>query len=315
MLSFKTGNPIALVCGGQYDGKKLRITEDQEHPDQEPPHDILELLDNLDLHERGGRKALKAKDRLILQLALSRGDEPQESRLSEIYHRGKTRIQDKLKYELNLEDEGQIQILPPAPTSENPTERIYIAGKSGSGKSYLACFYMLEYLRMPTPAGSPPRKVILFSRHEEEKTYQHIPHIAVKLDKGFTEEALDVKLLANSLCVFDDTDNIQDKAISVAIRRLNDDLISNGRKYGISVLTLAHQLMNYSHTRNILNEANRVIFFNSGSNYHIQRYLKIYAGLSKEQIKKIMDIKSRWTCISHSIPAYVLHQTGAFVLK
>jgi hypothetical protein len=305
MLSFRNGTAIARVEGGELDGKVLKITEDRDEPDRAPPPALLDLLDEDDLSRPGSRKLLKARDRLALSLALSRGDLPQDPSLLAVYENGRRKINDRMKYEITL-NSGCFQMLPPA----EGTERMYIAGKSGSGKSYLACFYMLEYLRI-----HPTHKIVLFSRHEEEKTYQHIPHVAVKLDEEFTKEPIDVKVLTNTLCCFDDCDNIQDKKILTAIRRLNDDLISNGRKYGISTLTLAHQLMNYSHTRNLLNEANRVVFLKTGSSYHIARYLKVYAGMDKQQIEKILAIKSRWTCISHSIPGYVLHETGAFIIR
>ena len=311
MFSFKKGLAIARVEGGELDGKVLKITEDAEQPDRERPPArsdgmaMLDLLDESDLAQPGSRKHLKARDRLALALALSRGDLPQDPALLAVYENGRRKIGDRLKYEITLSS-GCFQMLPPADT----TERMFIAGKSGSGKSWLACFYMLEYLRI-----HPNNKIVLFSRHEEEGTYRHIPHVAVKLDEDFTKEPIDVKVLENCLVVFDDCDNIQDKKILLAVKRLNDDLISNGRKYGISVLTLAHQLMNFSATRNILNEANRVVFFNSGSSYHIKRYLKVYAGLDEPQIKKVVAIKSRWTCISHGIPGYILYETGAFVIR
>jgi hypothetical protein len=310
MFSFKKGTAIARVEGGELDGKVLKITEDTDEPDRAPPPALLDLLDEDDLSRPGSRKLLKTRDRLALALALSRGDLPQDPSLLAVYENGKRKINDRMKYEISL-NSGCFQMLPPNPADGGAqTERMYIAGKSGSGKSWLACFYMLEYLRI-----HPANKIVLFSRHEEEKTYQHIPHVAIKLDDEFAKEPIDVKVLKDCLVVFDDCDNIQDKKILTAIRRLNDDLISNGRKYGTTVLTLAHQLMDYSRTRNLLNEANRVVFFNSGSSYHIKRYLKVYAGMDTKQIEKVVAIKSRWTCISHSIPGYVLHETGAFIIR
>ena len=316
MFSFKKGLAIARVEGGELDGKVLKITEDAEQPDRERPPArsdglaMLDLLDESDLAQPGSRKHLKARDRLALALALSRGDLPQDPALLAVYENGRRKIGDRLKYEINLSS-GCFQMLPPNPTDGGiQTERMLIAGKSGVGKSWVACFYMLEYLRI-----HPTNKIVLFSRHEEEKTYQHIPHLAVKLDEEFTKEPTDITIIKNCLVVFDDCDALPDKRIMLAVKRLNDDLINNGRKYGISVLTLSHHLLNYSATRNLLNEANRVVFFNSGSSYHIKRYLKVYAGLDEPQIKKVLAIKSRWTCISLGIPGYILHETGAFILR
>jgi len=188
-------------------------------------------------------------------------------------------------------------------------ERMYIAGQSGCGKSTLASRYMVEYLKM-----FPKNKVFLFSRHEGEPTYKDVPHTAIKLNEELETTPIDLPELANSLVVFDDTDNLQDKKVSKAIAKLNDDIISNGRKYGIHSLTLAHQLLNHFKSRNILNETNRTVFFNSGTTFHIKNYLQKYIGLELKKVKKILAVPSRWTLISNGMPVYVLHQRGAFIV-
>ena len=73
--------------------------------------------------------------------------------------------------------------------------------------------------------------------------------------------------------------------------------------------------MDYKQTRNQLNESNKVVFFNSGVNYHIVRYLKTYVGLDPQTIKRITALRSRWTMISLSIPMYILHEHGLFMIK
>lgn len=200
--------------------------------------------------------------------------------------------------------DGQMVILP-----SMETERMYIAGKSGCGKSTLAARYMADYLRM-----FPERKIILFSRHTEEKAYEGIPHQAVELNEELVESPIELTEIKDSLVVFDDTDNLQDKKIKKALTLLNDDIISNGRKYNIHCLTLAHQLLNYKESRNLLNEANRVVFFNNGTTYHIKNYLTKYAGVDAQVMKKILGLKSRWTAISLGFPMYILHEHGAFLL-
>lgn len=190
------------------------------------------------------------------------------------------------------------------------TERIYIAGKSGCGKSTMAARYMAEYLKM-----FPDRRIILFSRHTAEPAYEEIPHQAIELNEELLEQPIELKEIENALVVFDDTDNLQDRRIKKALQLLNDDIISNGRKYNIHCLTLAHQLLNYKESRNLLNEANRVIFFNNGTTFHIKNYLTKYAGVDAQMVRKILGLKSRWTLVSLGYPMYILHEHGAFLLN
>ena len=190
------------------------------------------------------------------------------------------------------------------------TERMYIAGKSGCGKSTIAARYMVEYLKM-----FPDRRIFLFSRHREEKAYEDIPHQAIELNDELAESPIELTEIKNALIVFDDTDNLQDKRIKKALQLLNDDIISNGRKYNIHCLTLAHQLLNYKESRNLLNEANRVVFFNNGTTYHIKNYLQKYAGIDVQMMRKILALKSRWTLISLGYPMYILHDHGAFLIN
>lgn len=201
--------------------------------------------------------------------------------------------------------DGEMMILPSI-----ETERMYFAGKSGCGKSTLAARYMRDYLRL-----FPDRKIILFSRHTGEKAYEEIPHQAIELNDELVESPIELSEIKDSLVVFDDTDNLQDRKIKKALQLLNDDIISNGRKYNIHCLTLAHQLLNYKESRNLLNEANRVIFFNNGTTYHIKNYLTKYAGVDAQMMRKILGLKTRWTCISLGYPMYILHEHGAFLLN
>ena len=310
MLSFTKGKPIALICGGHYDKRLLRLTEDQAEPDRKvEEEDIFDLLGPEDLlrDEAGTRKTLRTIDQRKLERAIRMHQAPIDEHLISSYARATAKLQHQLKKEFST-DSGTLVMLP-----DPASERVYIAGKSGSGKSCLAALYMNEYLRM-----FPDRRVYLVSRHEDEKTYAAVPHEVVPLEtfeeaeKG--ERVFELEELANSLVVFDDCDNVQNKKITEGVKMLSDDLISNGRKYGIYVLTLQHQLMNYKETRNILNEVQRVVFFNTATNYHTGRFLKMYAGLDPKQVKRVHDIKSRWTMIDMGVPRHVIHQNGAFIL-
>jgi Cdc6-like AAA superfamily ATPase len=191
------------------------------------------------------------------------------------------------------------------------TERVFIAGRSGMGKSTIAKNYMIQYKEM-----YPDNEIFLISRHEEDSVYDSVindlSHIVV--NGQLLDYEIELKDLTNSLVIFDDVDNLQDAKVSKKVHQLVDDLISNGRKYGIYVLYLGHQLSNYSKTRNIINEANKVFFFPGTSTYHVREFLQKKVGLEKGPIKKIMDLKSRWVCLNIMMPYNVIHENGVFII-
>jgi hypothetical protein len=304
MLSFESGKEVAIVCGGEYDDQKIYITKEEDEPEREieDEEDVFEILDEDDF-KSSNYKNFCMKDKLKLANALNKHIEPDEEELFEKYADMQNKITERLKKEFELSS----GIIIPIPDKES--ERIYIAGKSGSGKSFLTAIYAREYNEM-----FPKRKIYIFTKHAKEKAYKNIPHIEITCDDDMVKEEIKVLDFKKSLVIFDDCDHIQDKKISTNIRRFNNDLITTGRKYDIHTITLQHQLMDYKETRNLLNEANKVIFFNSASNYHVTRYLKVYVGLDPQQIKKITGLKSRWTMISLTIPSYVLHEHGIFIL-
>lgn len=304
MLSFNEGKKVAVVCGGEDDELEIHITEEEEEPDREisDDDDVFDVLSDDDFKVTK-YKNHTVKDKFKLAKALRKRQEPLDEYLIEQYNTMNIKLQQRLKKEFNLTSGVMV------PIPDVKSERIFIAGKSGSGKSCLTAMYAREYSEM-----FPKRKIYIFTKHDKESAYSKIPHIEITCDNEMVEEPIDVKLFSDSLVIFDDCDHIQDKKISQNIRRFNNDLITTGRKYNIHTITLQHQLMDYKETRNLLNEANKVVFFNSASNYHITRYLKVYVGMEPQTIKKVIGLKSRWTMISLSLPTYVLHEHGIFIL-
>jgi hypothetical protein len=267
----------------------------------------------------GSHRMLPTAMQHRLRMALRAAEEPEEDELAQVYRRASAKVHDRLKRELSLPS-GTMFVLPSA-----EPERVYIAGKSGVGKSTICSMYMNEYHRM-----HPDRMIYLISRHEDDPAYRAVPHEMIPLEMFEGKEAprghgtkknapepppaIELENLENSLVVFDDMDNCPSKAIEAAIQRLCNSIISAGRKFGIHCCWLNHQLTDWSRTRNLLMEANKVVLFPSGDNYHIGQYLKRYAGLGRETINKITGLRSRWVMLATTVPSYVVHEHGAFVL-
>lgn len=210
--------------------------------------------------------------------------------------------------EIILRDEEQFMIYP-----KKTAERVYIVGPNGSGKSWQAGKYCESYNML-----YPKHKIVMFSPHEKDEAYARVKNLVIVNlnDPELTAEPLDITRLDNKLVIFDDCDNHQDKKTKSWLDSLEKDIIMNGRKYGIYTLSICHMMMNGASTRHKIAEAGRTVFFpSSGSTYHIKRYLQVYCGLSKEQIMNILNIQSRWVCISNTYPQYLLWDRGALLLK
>lgn len=286
-------NPVAVAVGGRYDGKLFSVVKKGDEKYESDEDDDIDPLEQLDIGDFVERFRLMDLDERMRVVESIKRKEPS-------------------KYKLKLDecktfkiDSGQFSIMP---TTE--TERVFIGGKSGMGKSSIASMYIREYIEM-----FPDRRVILLSIHENEKAYAMYPNmIRIPLDINFVDNVPSLEELSNSLVIFDDCDNLNDKNLSNVIKLLNNNLIANGRKYNIHVLTLYHLLMDYSRTRQLLNEANRVVFFLGVNAYHLGRFLKVYAGLSPEQIKKITGLRSRWCCLNMAIPNYFISESEIGIL-
>jgi hypothetical protein len=203
----------------------------------------------------------------------------------------------------------------PMPSKDKEKRSVfYIAGMSGSGKSYLSGNIIKEYRRL-----FPKNNIFIFSRLDEDKLLDHSDTKRVILDDDFLENPIninDTDELDNSLCIFDDIETIPEKKMRDMVYKLRDDLLICGRHKFITMIVTCHQICNYKETRLLLLEATHVAFFTtSGGTFHINRFLKEYAGLSKDQITKIYNLNSRWCLISKSFPMYAMYTNGCYIIK
>lgn len=193
-------------------------------------------------------------------------------------------------------------------------ECVYIAAMAGLGKSHVAKEYARRYRYM-----FEENRIILISTHEEDTTYDD----GVEIDQYMADEELmsqdlSPSSLENSLVIFDDVDNILEKNVDKFIQSVVSILLTQGRKYNISVLYLGHQIMNYSKTRTVLNEANKIVLFPANNIAANESVMKRYCGFKKDMIDRVTRLKdmgSRWVCINRSsIPSYVVHEHGVFLV-
>ena len=209
--------------------------------------------------------------------------------------------------ELNYTGDTKLQVLP----SINVTERLYIAGPSGSGKSY----YISKWLGMNRKIYKNKNKkdIYIFSRIQKDHALDKFNPIRPDIE-DLVEEPMRGEDLVNSICIFDDIDSISDKVVKQAVYDLQTDLLTTGRHFHITVICTSHLIMNSNETKFAVNEATSVTFFpRSGQTYQIKRFLKEYCGCEKHIIDKIMKLPSRWVTYRRVYPPVFIHEKGAFM--
>lgn len=210
--------------------------------------------------------------------------------------------------QLNVADGMKLQHLPNNAVSTR--EILYIAGRSGSGKSYYAMRYIKEYKKK-----YKDREVYLFTYlTEEDQTLRDLKVKKFKLDKKFLEAELEIGFFEKSLVIFDDIDFITDKAIYKKVRDILDKILGTGRHKEISCIYTSHILTNNVQTKMILNECHSITVFPSGlPKRNIDYLLEAYLGFDKIDIGKVKSIKSRWITFFKTFPIVVMYETGAYI--
>lgn len=190
------------------------------------------------------------------------------------------------------------------------TERLYVAGPTGSGKSTYCSQYIRNYLK-----ENKGHRFFIFSAVNEDEVLDVFNPIRIVLDEEMMEP-IDPELLRNSLCLFDDIDSIPNAKIKKTVQDLRDSLITRGRHENITTLSTSHLLSNYKETRVILNECSGITFFpKSGNAFAIDSVLKKYCGLNKNQIQEILNLDSRWVTVYKNYPMFVMSEHCVYLLK
>jgi len=186
---------------------------------------------------------------------------------------------------------GEFQI---CPNFAKERECILISGPSGSGKTWIAKEYLRKYNKL-----FPNRKITLFAN-------KPFDDFKVAYDKPELTENMNLKVnnFKDSIVVFDDVENIHSNPnIQDPIVSFLEEVLNVGRSMHVSIIVISHILMNYRFTRNMIMECNKIIIFpNSGIRFQYENFLSKYIGLGKDQIKNILDTRSRWLCIDKESP-------------
>lgn len=189
------------------------------------------------------------------------------------------------------------------------TRCLLIAGPSGSGKSTYVKNYASMYKKL-----NPDAKIYLFSRVNDDPSLDGLEVTRVYLSEDLVSCPLEVEEVAGdgngAMCIFDDCDALSSKKLTDAIYAFQIQLLEVGRHMNVQVLITSHLIIgakSQAQARTILNEhCSLTVFPGSGSAAQISFALGKYYGMTKKQINKIINMKSRWVTLIKIYPQFVI---------
>jgi hypothetical protein len=310
-LSFektKEAKPIAIVRGGDLEGQVLYLHIDEKvsssNKKEVQPQKYMKDL-----------KFAKPAERVKIMNQIVEGIEKDlepdaiiglPSQAKDIYKRIKIDTQNDKT--IRLPDDSTFV---PIPSPDPKTRQVwYVAGQSGSGKSYFARGIAENYKKL-----YPEREIYLISKLQEDETLDKMKTGKPKRIslQSLVDDPVDLDEFKNCLVIFDDWDTL-DKPYFTVVHKLIEDLAIMGRHTCTSMLILSHYLTNYSKTRLILGEAQFLVLYPLATSQKALKYVcEHYGGLDKEDIHTLKR-RGRWVCIHKNYPSYVISSQEANML-
>jgi hypothetical protein len=192
---------------------------------------------------------------------------------------------------------------------------MYIPAKSNSGKTTWIAEYLDSYMEQ-----YPDDDIMLFSGvPKDEPALQRFGDKIIRADlSSFRDEPItemeELEDLTDTFCIFDDVNSIPDLKTKKSIISLRDMILQNGRHTNTSCMCTSHNALDNRLTAYPIKESDMFVLFPSRNKQQTESLLSRYGGLNREQIKKILGLKTRWVEMNKNVPEYIVYQTGAYLL-
>lgn len=307
----KDSEAIAVVRGGEDDGKLLYLNIDEKMGKTAPTKKIIyasKYSKDLPFIKTAERVRLLEfmVDSIKKNISLEDVDIP--SKAKEVYKKMIDDSSSSTTIEL-----GDDSIFVPIPSADPKKRQIwYVAGASGSGKSFFAKNIAENYKKL-----YPEREIYLISKLNNDETLD-----SMRIGKpkrinieSLLEEPVDLEECKDSLVIFDDFDTITPKPLYDAVHKLIEDVAILGRHENVSCLILSHYLTNYKSTRLMLNESHFLVLYPLATSAKALKYVaEHYGNCSKEAIEKFKR-RGRWVMIHKMFPGYIISPQEANILN
>ena len=214
------------------------------------------------------------------------------------------------KREIKLPPDSSFVIVPTP--KKDKREIFYVAGASGSGKSYQARGIAERYKKL-----FPEREIYLISKLNEDETLDTMKTgrpSRINVETLLTNPIENIDIFENSLVIFDDYDTFTGN-LEKAVMRLIDDIATMGRHHNISMMCLSHYLTNYKKTRLLLNESSHFIVYPQATSYHgLKNLLGNHLGMDGDEVKSLKSM-GRWVCLHKNFPQWLVSEHHAKILN
>ena len=302
----KDATPVAIVRGGDQDGDVLYLHSEEKKspPAVKKAPKAVNFMKEL--------KHIKASDRVKAMKemadAVKEGKEDVEG--DEDTKKAYKRMKGDTERDTSIELPDD-SIFAPIPDIDPKKRQVwYVAGQSGSGKSYFARGIAEHYKKL-----FPDREIYLISKLEYDDT---LDKMKIGKPKRLSIQSLvddypSIDEFKDCLLIFDDWDTLEKNEFK-AVHKLIEDLAIQGRHTRTSMLILSHYLTNYSKTRLILGEAQYLVLYPLATSQKALKYVcEHYGGLDKEDMAGLKK-RGRWILIHKNYPSYVISAHEANML-
>lgn len=213
---------------------------------------------------------------------------------------------------IEIDDDVCFQMLPHP--NKDKRDVYYVAGASGSGKSYLARTIADNYSKM-----YPDRPIYVISKLEADETLDAMKKKPIRIPADYLlKNPVDINNLGRCMFICDDYDVIEGKE-GKAVHTLIDDIATMGRAHGpqqggITMLCLTHHITNYKKTRVLLNESNWFCVYPQSTSTHALSYLlKNHLGMERDEVKALKKL-GRWVCLHKNYPQLLVSSQKCMLL-
>lgn len=306
----KDSEAIAVVRGGDDDGKLLYLNIDEKGKTLPTKKVINASMYSKDLHFIKPAERVKLLESMVDSIKRNVSPDAVDipSRAKDVYKRMMADSSSSTTIELSDDS-----LFVPIPSADPKKRQIwYVAGASGSGKSYFARNIAENYKKL-----YPEREIYLISKLDSDETLD-----TMKIGKpkrinieSLLEEPVDLEECKDSLIIFDDWDTITPKPLYDAVHKLIEDVCIMGRHQNVSCAILSHHLSNYKSTKLMLNEAHFLVLYPLATSAKALKYVaEHYGNCDKEAIENFKR-RGRWVMIHKQFPGYIISSHDANILN
>lgn len=220
-----------------------------------------------------------------------------------LYQKAKFTLNDRIPKEIHINSK-----LRPIPFYNNDSEKqrlsVCAAGPSGSGKSYAIALLIKDLVKIYPKLK---KRIFYYSRNmNKDPAYKNLDIKIIKLDEDYKEDPLPLEYFKNSIVIFDDIETIPDKKIKALVKDIRSDILECGRHLNINVFSTTHSLSG-KESKDLMNECNSILFFpQSGLSGSIQKVLNVYGCLSNKNIKRLLNLNTRYIYFHTKHPMYIV---------